>query len=117
MGGGIVGFERSTAAGWLFVAHFFKGGDDWNGFLSVEKKTTGFGFGCRRGNASNSLADDVDCTAWLGLRRIGGRGVTEDIDACTTTASIGVCEIGGVSNDAENHVTGAETSGRIGMGG
>jgi hypothetical protein len=116
VGGGIVGFERSTT-GRLFVTHFFKSGDDENGLLSIQKRTTSFGFGCRRGNAPKSLAEDVDCTVGFGLRRIGRRSVTEDIDASATTASIREHKIGGVGDYVEDHVAGVEKKGCIWMGG
>jgi hypothetical protein len=41
----------------------------------------------------------MDCTVGFGLRRIGSRSVTEDIDASATTASIGEDKIGSVGDD------------------
>jgi hypothetical protein len=42
-GSGVVSFERSTS-GRLFVTHLFEGSDHGDSFLSIEKKTTSFGF-------------------------------------------------------------------------
>ena len=65
----------------------------------------------------NSFApEDVDCAVSRRIRRICSGSVTEDADASTTAASVGEHEIGGVSNDTEDHVAGVETNGGIRMG-
>jgi hypothetical protein len=65
VGGGIVGFQ--WRAGWrLFVAHFFQGGEHWDGFLGVEEEATCLGFGCGGGDTFKCLAENVDCSVWFG---------------------------------------------------
>ena len=59
----------------------------------------------------------MDCTVFFWLGSVDGRSVTEDADTCAATTSTGECKTGGVSCDAENCVTGAETNGCIRMGG
>jgi hypothetical protein len=50
MGAAVVGFEGG-AGGWLFVSHFFKGGDYWGAVAAAGIDAPNFGFGGR--------ADDV----------------------------------------------------------
>ena len=67
---GIVGFNRSSREG-LYIAHFLKGSDNRDSFVTVEKETTIVGFGSRGGNAAESFAKNMDSTIRFGVR---GRG-------------------------------------------
>ena len=119
MSGSIVGFERSTG-GRLFVTHFFENSNHGNGFLGVEKKTTGFGFGGGGGDSANHFATNVNGTIGPGVgRRAGcaGKGGEEEIAGSTAT-SIRKNEIGGVGAHCKNHITGVIlTDSGIGVGG
>jgi hypothetical protein len=102
------------ATGWLLlVAHFFKSSDDWNSFLTIEKKTTSFGFSCRSRNTTNGFAKNMHIAIGCGGGRIGGRVVAEEKEASTTTASIRQDKTGSICNHAQNHVAGAKTNCRI----
>jgi hypothetical protein len=77
VGRGIVGFEGSSS-GRLLVAHFFKGGDDGNGFLSVEEEAARFCFGRTRGRDTLEGFEDVDGTVGIGAGWVAGDVVTEE---------------------------------------
>ena len=58
----------------------------------------------------------MDRSISLGLRRIGGRTITEKKETCAATACTRENKVGGVSNDIEDHVTGVVTNDRIRVG-
>ena len=68
-GGGVIGLERSAGRR-LRMAHLRESSEDRNGFLGVEKKGTGLGFGGGSSNGADCFAKDMDS----GVGGRGGRG-------------------------------------------
>ena len=75
MRSGIIGLQGVTSSR-LRVTHFFKGSDERNSLLAIEKESTSFGFGCGGRNTTNGFAENMDGAVGLGIRRIGGGAVT-----------------------------------------
>jgi hypothetical protein len=115
--GGEVVRLRWGASWRLFVAHFFKGSDDWDGFLGVEEEAAGFGFGRRCRDTFKSFAEDVGgpvgCWSWF----VGGGLVGQKEESSCSAASVGKYQVGSVGDDAEDHVAGVITDDGVGVRG
>lgn len=115
---GIVGLKRSTGCR-LRMAQFCESGEHWDGFLRVEKQTSGFGFRGRGSDCSNGFAENVNCTVGDRIGRgAGGTGKGgEEKVTSSTAAGIGEDKVSGVGADSKNHVTGMVPDGGIGVRG
>jgi len=68
MDSGVVSFKRSVGLG-LLVAHFFKGGNDGDSRLGIEKQRAGFGFRGRGGNTAERFAKNL--VQWMAPLGVG----------------------------------------------
>ena len=112
----IVSLKRSASRR-LFVPHFFEGGDHGDGFLGVEKETTGFGFRGRGSNRPNGFAKDVNGAigGWSRRGTGGTRKSGQEKMTGSTAASVGKDKVCGIGADGKDHVAGMITDGGDGM--
>ena len=108
VGSGVVGFE--WCAVWrLWVTHFLKGSEHWDGFLGVQEKCTGFGFGGGCGDSAECLAKNVDGAICFGVRSDTSGGWEcrqEKMTSSSSAAGIGEYEVSSVGANGEDHITG-----------
>lgn len=85
--------------------------------MGVEEEATGLSFGRGGRNTFERFAEHVDGSVGFGIRWIGSEFVGEKKETSSTAAGVRKNQVGGIGNDAENHVTGVITDGGIRMRG